>query len=482
MTSACRGLSQLRAESREPRAESREPRAESREPRAESREPRAESREPRAESREPRAESREPRAESREPRAESREPRAESREPRAESRPLSTANRPSEPSAVASAGARHSDPSPTLDLTNRPVPRCGKRSPARRRGMQGTGNCLQRRRAAALTGRLRSLVRFALLAALALGGVMPAPPLPTQAQTTVAVPHDWSLKPVGLGPGDSLRLPFIPSASRSIGDYHTHVQNAAADGQAYRAQFKALGSTAAAAAPADNTATTGTGVPIYWLNGAKAADGHADFYAVSWDVDRRNWRDGMQDIRAGGAGGARSMTAPALAFSETLAVRERILQTGKIASICNMEGIEAMKRQRWHDLIRFKAPNGASFLGFGLESCVPRPFAITAVCVRMSSLLRHRIRRIGLPIADIPYGHAETALRAESVTAPCARRGSSFRSDSQPSAAPAGARLTDASPRTNRSDGTAHRPADGPHRASSQSFLPAMAATCWEAA
>ena len=33
----------------------------------------------------------------------------------------------------------------------------------------------------------------------------------------------------------------------------------------------------------DNTATTGTGVPIYWLGGEKVADDYADFYDGSWD-------------------------------------------------------------------------------------------------------------------------------------------------------------------------------------------------------
>ena len=42
-----------------------------------------------------------------------------------------------------------------------------------------------------------------------------------------------------------------------------------------------VGSTAAVDAR-DNTKTTGTGVPIYWLNGAKVADNYADFYDGSW--------------------------------------------------------------------------------------------------------------------------------------------------------------------------------------------------------
>ena len=37
-----------------------------------------------------------------------------------------------------------------------------------------------------------------------------------------------------------------------------------------------------------NTGATGTGVPIYWLNGAKVADDYADFYDGSWDEERQS--------------------------------------------------------------------------------------------------------------------------------------------------------------------------------------------------
>ena len=52
--------------------------------------------------------------------------------------------------------------------------------------------------------------------------------------------------------------------------------------QAYSSQFRVVGSTAAVDAR-DNTNTTGTGVPIYWLNGNKVANNYADFYDDSWD-------------------------------------------------------------------------------------------------------------------------------------------------------------------------------------------------------
>ena len=57
----------------------------------------------------------------------------------------------------------------------------------------------------------------------------------------------------------------------------------------YSSQFRVVGSTAAVDAR-DNTSTTGRGVPIYWLNGAKVADHYADFYNGNWD-DEANPKD-----------------------------------------------------------------------------------------------------------------------------------------------------------------------------------------------
>ena len=121
----------------------------------------------------------------------------------------------------------------------------------------------------------------------------------TGAQANVAatdlVPSNWSLIPTGLSTGDKFRLLFLSSTKRNklsanIADYNTFVQTRAANGHAdirdYSAGFRAVGCTAAVDAR-DNTKTTYTttdkGVPIYWLNGAKAADEYEDFYDGSWD-------------------------------------------------------------------------------------------------------------------------------------------------------------------------------------------------------
>ena len=108
---------------------------------------------------------------------------------------------------------------------------------------------------------------------------------------TPMVPPDWSLKPTGLAEGSQFRLLFLSSTKRDatatdIADYNTFVQDRAEAGhidiQGYSAGFRAVGCTADSDAR-DNTATTGTGVPIYWLNGTKAADDYGDFYDESWD-------------------------------------------------------------------------------------------------------------------------------------------------------------------------------------------------------
>ena len=100
-----------------------------------------------------------------------------------------------------------------------------------------------------------------------------------------------SLIPDGLGVGDSFRLLFLTSSTRDatatdIEVYNAFVQAAAAGGRAdirdYSSGFLAVASTAADDAR-DNTATTGTGVPIYWLGGNKVADDYADFYDGTWD-------------------------------------------------------------------------------------------------------------------------------------------------------------------------------------------------------
>ena len=126
-------------------------------------------------------------------------------------------------------------------------------------------------------------------------GMDGVPAVTNNSTVTNTVPADWSLIPTGLSTGDKFRLLFLsstPSAvsSTDIADYNTFIQTRAAAGhtdiRAYSAGFRVVGCSAAVDAR-DNTKTTYTttdkGVPIYWLNGAKAADEYEDFYDGSWD-------------------------------------------------------------------------------------------------------------------------------------------------------------------------------------------------------
>ena len=122
-----------------------------------------------------------------------------------------------------------------------------------------------------------------------------------------AVPANWSLKPTDVAAGGKFRLLFLSSTTRTataadIADYNTFVQNRAAAGhagiQAYSAGLRAVGCTAAVDAR-DNTLTTYTstdkGVPIYWLNGAKAADDYEDFYDGDWDDEANDKNESGTD-------------------------------------------------------------------------------------------------------------------------------------------------------------------------------------------
>ncbi len=119
--------------------------------------------------------------------------------------------------------------------------------------------------------------------------------VPTVARAQTMVADDWTLIPSGLGAGDSFRLIFATSTTRNatsddIAVYNTFVQTRAAAGhsaiQTHSSGFRVVGCTADVDAR-DNTSTTYTtsdkGVPVYWLNGNKAADDYEDFYDGSWD-------------------------------------------------------------------------------------------------------------------------------------------------------------------------------------------------------
>ena len=167
------------------------------------------------------------------------------------------------------------------------------------------GRSMPRLSASRTTGPIaRSARRAALLLVAVLGTALPA-----AAQSVVTeVPSNWSLKPTAVTAGTQFRLLFLSSTKRDnasstdIADYNTFVQGLAAAGhtdiQDYSAGFRAVGCTADTDAR-DNTSTTYTstdkGVPIYWLNGAKAADEYEDFYDGSWDDEANDKNESGTD-------------------------------------------------------------------------------------------------------------------------------------------------------------------------------------------
>ncbi len=121
----------------------------------------------------------------------------------------------------------------------------------------------------------------------------PQQPQPPAAVADIApqtVAADWPLIPDGLESGDSFRLLFVTSTSMKaesadIAGYNKFAQARAAANTNladFSSRFRALVSTAGVNIK-DNSATTGTGVPIHWLGGEKVADDYADFYDLGWD-------------------------------------------------------------------------------------------------------------------------------------------------------------------------------------------------------
>ena len=144
------------------------------------------------------------------------------------------------------------------------------------------------------SSRLYARLPAALLILPLLAGLAPeAAAQSPNADGSYTVPGDWALKPPGAQPGDKFRLLFMTSTRRdatptSIATYDSFVQARAAAGhtaiQPYSSLFKVVGSTATVDAR-DHTGTTGTGHPIYWLNGPRVAANYAGFWSDNWE----NW-------------------------------------------------------------------------------------------------------------------------------------------------------------------------------------------------
>ncbi len=116
-------------------------------------------------------------------------------------------------------------------------------------------------------------------------------------ETAALVPPGWALVPEGVKVGERFRLLFVTSTSRdatatAIGDYNNFVQERAAAGhddvRAFSPEFRAAVSTADTDAR-DNTGAivfSGyPGVPIYWLDGDRAAKDYLEFFSNSWNEE-----------------------------------------------------------------------------------------------------------------------------------------------------------------------------------------------------
>ena len=148
-----------------------------------------------------------------------------------------------------------------------------------------------------------------------LGWISPALTVTPQAYSAPApqtVPADWPLLPLWAEPGDKFRLMFVTTdkihaMSHDVGHYNSLAQTAAArnsklinsDGDHFGGEFRAIVSTAATDAR-DNTASTGRGVPIYFLGGNKVANDYADFYDGSWNPRYGNATNEMGRARYSG--------------------------------------------------------------------------------------------------------------------------------------------------------------------------------------
>ena len=153
------------------------------------------------------------------------------------------------------------------------------------------------------------------------GPVTPQASISTGAPVGQSVAANWALIPKDssnnalVSAGGKFRLLFVTSGtttatSTKIATYNAFVQTAAGRNTnlaSFKTQFRAVISTSATNAR-DNTATTGTGVPIYWVQGAKVADNYADFYDGSWDSTAGKTETGARPLEPESSGPARTTT------------------------------------------------------------------------------------------------------------------------------------------------------------------------------
>ena len=143
---------------------------------------------------------------------------------------------------------------------------------------------------------LAAVLLFALAAGLPLGGDRSAHAAgEDEPDAPILVPSDWALRPSGVPVGGEFRLLVITNSMRDaqsadISDYDTFVQTemqstfAREEIREFGDKFRVVASTAAVSARDHIQAgpSNRPGVPIYWLNGEKAARTYAKFFSGRW--------------------------------------------------------------------------------------------------------------------------------------------------------------------------------------------------------
>ena len=121
----------------------------------------------------------------------------------------------------------------------------------------------------------------------------------------ILVPSDWALRPSGIPVGGEFRLLVVTNSMRDaqsadIGDYDTFVQTemqstfAREEIREFGDKFRVVASTAAVSARDHIQAgpSNRPGVPIYWLNGEKAARTYDKFFSGRWQSYQPRTADG----------------------------------------------------------------------------------------------------------------------------------------------------------------------------------------------
>ena len=150
------------------------------------------------------------------------------------------------------------------------------------------------------------------------------------AQSELTVARGWELAPSAIPRGGQFRLLFVTSNARnaetsSIITYNGFVREKLFAGEGHAGFGRVSGSTSftnvvactSAFDARDNAGMTGTGVPIYWVNGSKVADNYADFHDGGWD-DEANPRNESGNLITGDPGriwtGCNTMARPSPAL------------------------------------------------------------------------------------------------------------------------------------------------------------------------